>query len=252
MTDLGGKVALVTGGARGAGAEIARRFVADGARVVVADVLDDEGKQVADALGESAAYVHLDVTSEEQWADAVATAERTFGKLDVVVNNAGILAFALIEHCTLDDFKRVLDVNLVGTFLGIKTGVPALRRAGGGSIVNISSTEGLGGTAMVGAYTASKFGVRGITKAAALEVGAEGIRINSVHPGPIDTPMIRSMGLDDSTIGLLGEKVAGLKRVAQPHEVAAVVAFLASDDSSYCTGAEFVVDGGATSTAGFH
>ncbi len=252
MRRLEGRVALVTGAARGSGAAIAQRLVDEGAKVVVADVLDDDAKTTADALGESGYAVHLDVSDEAQWADAVAETERVFGKLDVLVNNAGILKFAAVADCTTEEFERILDVNLKGTFFGMRAAIPALRRAGGGSIVNISSTEGLGGTVGCGAYTASKFGVRGITKVAALELGKERIRVNSVHPGSIDTQMVRGVGVDDEGMKWLGKKVAGLKRVGQPHEVAAVVAFLASDDASYCTGAEFVVDGGATADAGFH
>ena len=247
---LAGKVALVSGGARGQGAAEARLLASRGARVVIGDLLDDEGKVLADELGEAAHYVHLDVTDEQQWVDAVAECERTFGRLDVLVNNAGILAFAIVEESSLDGFRKILEVNLVGTFLGMKAAIPALRRAGGGSIVNISSVEGLGGSIGCGAYTASKFGVRGLTKVAALEVGKDGIRVNSVHPGAIDTAMTRNAGLDDSGMKWAASKVP-LGRVGTSDDVAGLVAFLASDDSSYCSGAEFVVDGGATSSAGF-
>jgi 3alpha(or 20beta)-hydroxysteroid dehydrogenase len=247
---LEGKVAIVTGGARGMGAAEVRRLHADGAAVVAADVLDDEGKALADELGERARFLHLDVTSEEQWIAAVEQTEREFGRLDVLVNNAGILRFAAVADSTVEEFRQVLEVNLVGTFLGIKHAVPALRRAGGGSIVNISSTEGLAGTLFCGAYTASKFGVRGLTKVAALEHGGEKIRVNSVHPGGIDTPMTRAV-MGEEGRAYVASKVAGLKRMGEAEEVAGVVAFLASDDSSYCTGAEFVVDGGVTASAGF-
>lgn len=247
---LAGKVALVTGGSRGMGAATVVRLQAEGAQVLVADILDDEGKTLVDGLGERAHYQHLDVTSETDWEEAVATAERVFGKLDVLVNNAGILGFSTIEMTTLAEFQRLLDVNLTGVFLGMRSAIPALRRAGGGSIVNISSTEGLGGTFGCGAYTATKFGVRGITKVAALECGHEGIRVNSVHPGGIDTPMTRAV-MDEAGRAYVASKVAGLKRMGQPEEIASLVAFLASDDSSYCTGAEFVADGGVTASAGF-
>jgi len=250
MGKLDGKVALVSGGARGMGAAEVRRLHADGASVVAADVLDDDGKALADELGDRVRFVHLDVTSEEEWQSVVEQTERELGKVDVLVNNAGILKFNEIANTPLDEFRQVIDVNLIGVFLGMKTVIPAMKRAGGGSIVNISSTEGLAGTVFCGAYTASKFGVRGITKVAAIEYGGDKIRCNSVHPGGIDTPMTRAV-MDEEGRKYVGKKVAGLKRMGEAEEVASVVAFLASDDSSYCTGAEFVVDGGVTASAGF-
>jgi 3alpha(or 20beta)-hydroxysteroid dehydrogenase len=250
MASLEGKVALVTGGARGMGAAEVRRLHGAGASVVAADILDDDGKALADSLGERARYVHLDVTSEEAWFAVVAQVERELGHLDVLVNNAGILKFNALADTPLEEFRQVLDVNLIGTFLGMKAAIPAMKRAGGGSIVNISSTEGLAGTVFCGAYTASKFGVRGITKVAAIEYGADKIRVNSVHPGGIDTPMTRAV-MDEEGRKYVGKRVAGLKRMGEADEVAGVVLFLASDDSSYCTGAEFVVDGGVTASAGF-
>jgi 3alpha(or 20beta)-hydroxysteroid dehydrogenase len=250
MSDLTGKVALVSGGARGMGAAEVRRLHADGARVVAADILDDEGKALADDLGDQVRFIHLDVTSEEQWLSAVEQTEREFGRLDVLVNNAGILRFNALADTPLEEFRQILDVNLAGCFLGMKAAIPAMLRAGGGSIVNISSTEGLAATLFCGAYTASKFGVRGLTKAAAIEYGEKGIRANSVHPGGIDTPMTRDV-MGEEGRAYVASKVAGLKRMGQAEEVAAVVAFLASDDSSYCTGSEFVVDGGVTASVGF-
>jgi len=246
---LDGKVALVSGGSRGMGAATVRQFHAEGASVVAADVLDDDGKALADHLGDRVRFVHLDVTSEEQWQVAVEQTEREFGKLDVLVNNAGILKFNAIADTPLDEFRQVVDVNLVGVFLGMKAGIPALKRAGGGSIVNLSSTEGLGATVFCGAYTASKFGVRGITKVAALEYGGDGIRCNSVHPGGIDTPMTRAV-MDETGRKYVASKVP-LKRMGTAEDVANVVTFLASDESAYCNGGEFVVDGGVTSSAGF-
>lgn len=248
---LAGKVALVSGGARGQGAATVRRFVAEGARVVAADILDGPGRALAAELGDAALFVHLDVTDEGDWAAAVAAAVEAFARLDVLVNNAGILLMTPLESLSLAQFRKVLDVNLTGVFLGIRAAIPALRSAGGGSIVNISSVEGFGGTAGCAAYTASKFAVRGITKVAALELGGDGIRVNSVHPGAIDTSMMRDMGLDDTGMEWVGKRVAGLRRVGQPEEVVAMTLFLASDESSYCTGAEFLVDGGATAHAGF-
>ena len=250
MSRLEGRVALVTGGARGMGAAAVRRLHADGASVVAADVLDDDGKALADSLGDRARFVHLDVTNEQQWQDVVEQTVRELGGLNVLVNNAGILRFNEIANTPLEEFRQVLDVNLVGVFLGMKAVIPVMKQGGGGSIVNISSTEGLAGTVFCGAYTASKFGVRGITKVGAIEYGADKIRVNSVHPGGIDTPMTRAV-MDEEGRKYVGKKVAGLKRMGEADEVAAVVAFLASDDSSYCTGAEFVVDGGVTASAGF-
>jgi 3alpha(or 20beta)-hydroxysteroid dehydrogenase len=236
---LGGKVALISGAARGQGAVEARLFVAEGARVVVADVLDAEGEAVAAELGDAGRYVHLDVSQPDEWQAAVAGAEQAFGRLDVLVNNAGILRFASIENMPVEDYMQVVHVNQLGTFLGMKAAIPALRRAGGGSIVNISSIEGIlamGGTI---AYASTKFAIRGMTKVAALELGREGIRVNSVHPGTIRTPMTDEMG-DITPIA----RIIPLRRVGESEDVASVVLFLASDDSGYCTGAEFVVDGG--------
>jgi 3alpha(or 20beta)-hydroxysteroid dehydrogenase len=242
---LDGKVAIVTGGARGIGAAEATRFVAEGARVIVADVLDDEAAAVAGRLGDAAAAVHLDVTDPESWNSAVATAVDRFGHLDTLVNNAGIVRVGLIESMTVEDFRAVLEVNLVGTFLGIQAVVPALRDAGGGSIVNTSSTAGFLGYTGLGAYGASKFGVRGLTKTAAQELGGAGIRVNSIHPGGTDTPMVNSetFRLDPQT-AFVGQPIA---RIGQPEEIAALAVFLASDESSFSTGAEFIADGGALS-----
>jgi 3alpha(or 20beta)-hydroxysteroid dehydrogenase len=250
MSRLENRVALVTGGARGMGAAAVRRLHAEGASVVAADVLDDDGKALADSLDDRVRYLHLDVTSEEEWQSVVEQTVRELGGLDVLVNNAGILRFNEIAKIPLDEFRQVIDVNLVGVFLGMKTVIPVMKANGGGSIVNISSTEGLGGTVFCGAYTASKFAVRGITKVAAIECGADNIRVNSVHPGGIDTPMTRAV-MDEDGRKYVAKKVSGLKRMGEADEVAAVVAFLASDDASYCTGAEFVVDGGVTASAGF-
>src|SRR6187551_2853567 len=249
MGKLDGKVAIVSGGARGMGAAEVRRLHADGASVVAADILDDEGKALADELGDRVRYVHLNVTSEEQWQSAVEQTERDFGKLDVLVNNAGILVFNAIVDTPVEELRRVLEVNLVSAFVGMKTAIPAMRRAGGGSIVNISSTEGLGATVFCGAYTASKFGVRGITKVAAIEYGGEGIRANSVHPGGIDTPMTRAV-MDETGRKYVANKVP-LKRMGTAEDIADTVAFLASDESSYVNGAEIVLDGGVTAGVGF-
>jgi 3alpha(or 20beta)-hydroxysteroid dehydrogenase len=245
---LEGKGAIVTGGARGQGAAAGRRFVAEGARVLLGDIRDDEGKALADELGEAATYRRLDVGDEDAWQDAVAEVERRYGRLDVLVNNAGVLFFAPVADTALADYERLVRINQIGTFLGMKTAVPAMRRAGGGSIVNISSVEGLGGMPLLTAYAATKFAIRGMTKVVAMELGPEGIRVNSVHPGAIDTTMVSTaLGGIEVDTGLVGQRVA-LGRVGQADEVANVVTFLASDESSYCTGGEFVVDGGATAT----
>ena len=248
MGRLDGKVALITGAARGPGAAAARRFVDEGARVVAADVADELGEKLAAELGDACVYQHLDVTDEDAWPVATGRAAEAFGRLDVLVNNAGVLFFSALEQTKLADYERVIRVNQIGTFLGMRAAVGPLTEAGGGSIVNVSSVEGLAGMPFLTAYTASKFAIRGMTKVAALELGERGIRVNSVHPGAIDTAMITdALGGAPVDMGFVGKKVA-LGRVGQAEEIAALVAFLASDDSSYCTGSEFVADGGATAT----
>lgn len=246
---LEGKTALITGGARGMGAAAARLFVAEGAQVVLGDVLK-EVRETAAALGGSAFAVTLDVTDETAWRDAVAACEKHFGKLDVLINNAGILLMDELGKTTTEVYRKVNDVNALGCFLGMREAHPALKRAGGGSIVNLSSVEGLGGNRFLVAYTGSKFAVRGMTKAAAIELAPDGIRVNSVHPGGIDTPMVRHFVPDDKSMQWVGNQVP-MKRCGRPEEVAAAVAFLASDAASYITGAELAVDGGATCTSGF-
>jgi 3alpha(or 20beta)-hydroxysteroid dehydrogenase len=240
---LRGKVALITGGARGQGAAAARRFAAEGATVLITDVLD--GKELAGEIG--ATFVQHDVGSEEDWLRVAGVLREQHGRLDVLVNNAGLLHFSALADTTLADYERIIRVNQIGTFLGMRTAIP-LMRDGGGSIVNISSVEGLGGMPFLVAYASSKFAIRGMTKVAAMELGQHGIRVNSVHPGAVDTPMVSAalggVPIDNAPIG---SRVA-LGRVAKPDEVANMVLFLASDESSYCSGAEFVVDGGATAT----
>jgi 3alpha(or 20beta)-hydroxysteroid dehydrogenase len=241
--ELAGKVALISGAARGMGAEEARLFAREGARVVIGDVLDEEGEKVAAAIGEAAVYQHLDVTSESDWQAAIAKAESAFGRLDVLVNNAGILRYGALEHTSLEEYERVIRINQIGPFLGMKAAIPALRRAGGGSIVNISSLAGLHGIGGAVSYTASKFALRGMTKVAALELGRDGIRVNSVHPGGVETPMTRPFG-EATDPGSVRRYTTPIPRIGRPEEVANLVLWLASDKSSYCTGSEFVVDGG--------
>jgi 3alpha(or 20beta)-hydroxysteroid dehydrogenase len=241
MGRLDGKVAIITGAARGQGAAEARLFAAEGARVLVADVLDDEGKAVAAEIGDAAVYTHLDVTDEGQWADAVALAERTFGPVTVLVNNAGILLFQAVHKTELDDFDRILRVNVHGVFLGMKAVTPSMEKAGGGSIINISSTAGLQGLPYLAAYVASKWAVRGLTKSAAIDLGHKGIRVNSVHPGGIDTPMVAGTSADAPFY-----KRLPVARMGSADESARAVLFLASDEASYIAGAELAVDGGAT------
>ena len=244
--DVSGCVVLISGAARGQGAEEARWFVERGARVVLTDVLDDEGNALAHDLGGRARYAHLDVTVEEEWRAAVELAEGVFGLVTTLVNNAGIDREARIADETLSGFRRVIDVNLVGTFLGIKTAAPSLERAGGGSIVNISSISGMGGFDGSVAYGASKWAVRGLTKTAAADLAPSGIRVNSVHPGPIDTKMITDLGVSSDALLERNRTRLLIPRLGQPADVAATVVFLASDAASYITGAEFTVDGGWT------
>ncbi|HEB89311.1 MAG TPA: glucose 1-dehydrogenase [Deltaproteobacteria bacterium] len=241
--ELEGKVALISGAARGMGAEEARLFAREGAKVVLADVIDEEGGKTAAGIGDAALYVHLDVTSESDWQTAIARTEEVFGRLDILVNNAGILRFNLLEQTPLEEYELVVRINQIGPFLGMKAAVPALRRAGGGSIVNISSLAGMQGVGGAIAYTASKFAVRGMTKVAAIELGPAGIRVNSVHPGGVATPMTRPFGGEDESEDSSGYE-GPIARIGRPEEVANLVLWLASDRSSYCTGSEFVIDGG--------
>jgi 3alpha(or 20beta)-hydroxysteroid dehydrogenase len=236
MGRVDGKVALISGGARGMGAADARHLVAEGAKVVIGDILDDDGEALVDELGDSARYVHLDVTQPEEWKAAVATALGEFGKLNVLVNNAGIVALGPLKSIDLQKWQQVLDVNLTGTMLGIQAVIEPMTAAGGGSIINVSSIEGLRGAPWVHSYVASKWAVRGLSKSAALELAAQNIRVNSIHPGFIRTPMTKHLP-DDMVQAPLG-------RPGTPDEVATFVLFLASDESSFATGAEFVMDGG--------
>jgi 3alpha(or 20beta)-hydroxysteroid dehydrogenase len=247
---LDGKVALISGAARGMGASEADLFAREGAKVVLGDILDDVGEATLRAIrerGGEATYVHLDVTAEEQWRAAVALAEDRYGKLNILVNNAGIPQPRVsLEDMTEEQWDRVMAVNLKGTFFGTKTAIPALRRAGGGSIINTSSTAGIvasGGAA----YGASKGGVRLLTKTVAMLYAKDGIRCNSIHPGPVDTDTIRASQADPVAWAARVNSIP-LKRVGLPEEIAYGVLYLASDESLYVSGSELVIDGGLTAT----
>ncbi|MGE3535803.1 MAG: SDR family NAD(P)-dependent oxidoreductase [Candidatus Tectimicrobiota bacterium] len=246
---LAGKVALISGGARGMGAVEARLFAQEGARVVLGDVLEAAGRQVeADirAAGGEAIFVSLDVTNEADWQQAVQTAVRHFGKLDILVNNAGVSGHGRVEDTSADEWDRVMDINAKGVFLGSKTVIPAMRQAGGGSIINISSQLGLVGVDNSSPqYQASKGAVRLLTKATAIQYAAEGIRANSVHPGPIETPMTAERRSDPEMYRLTVGRVP-LGRYGRPEDVAYGVLYLASDEAAYVTGSELVIDGGWT------
>ncbi|RRQ25613.1 SDR family oxidoreductase [Rhodococcus sp. Eu-32] len=239
---LEGKVALVSGAAQGMGASHAREIVREGGKVVIGDINDAQGKLLADELGENARYVHLDVTSEEDWESAVAVAVDTFGGLNVLVNNAGIVNFGYLENYSLEQWNAILQVNLTGQFLGIKASRAALVEYAPSSIVNISSTAGITGSAGQHGYAASKFAVRGLTKTVAAELAGKNVRANSVHPGTIKTPMTE--GMDLSSLA------APIRRIGEDVEVSKLVVYLASDESGYSTGSEYLVDGGLVNCAG--
>ncbi len=246
---LENKVALISGGARGMGAVEARLFAAEGARVVIGDVLAEEGRQTEAAVNEAGGqcvFVRLDVTSEADWAGAVAAAVSRFGKLDILVNNAGVSTAGGIEELTVEAWERTMDINAKGVFLGTKAAIPEMRKAGGGSIINISSGAGIApapGTS--GAYAASKGAVRIFSKSTAVQYAGENIRCNSVHPGPIETPMLRSARGSGAQLDDTIERVP-LGRIGRPEEIAYGVLYLASDESSFVTGSELVIDGGRT------
>ncbi|MFF0425886.1 SDR family NAD(P)-dependent oxidoreductase [Streptomyces sp. NPDC004520] len=245
MGKLDGRVVLVTGAARGQGEQEVRLFAAEGAKVVLGDVLDEAGEALAKELGEErAAYVRLDVTSEDDWTAAVAAARERFGKIDGLVNNAGILRFNELVSTPLDEFRAIVSVNQTGCFLGIRTVAPEIAAAGGGTIVNTASYTGITGMAGVGAYAASKHAVLGLTRVAALELAAKGIRVNAVCPGAIDTPMSNPEGVDPAATAELYRKLVPLGRIGRPEEVAALALFLTGEDSAYITGQPFVIDGG--------
>jgi 3alpha(or 20beta)-hydroxysteroid dehydrogenase len=245
------KRAVITGGAQGQGEAIARAFVAEGASVIVADVADDAGEALAKELGDAATFTHLDVSDPGSWDALMSHAEADLGgAVDVLVNNAGILRFGEVDTMPLEDFDLVIGVNLRGCFLGMRAVAPAMKTNRHGSIINCSSVEGLAGMASLAAYTASKFAIRGMTKAAAVELGAHNVRVNSVHPGMINTPMTQVHGGDAAM--QYGATRIPLERVGTPADIAPLYVYLASDESSYTTGGEFAVDGGVTATHSFY
>ncbi|MFD7866213.1 SDR family NAD(P)-dependent oxidoreductase [Streptomyces sp. NPDC057682] len=253
MGKLDGRTVLITGAARGQGEQEARLFAAEGARVVIADVLDEQGAALAKELGEDVAlFTHLDVSREEDWQAAVAAAKDAFGRIDGLVNNAGILRFNELVSTPLEEFQQIVQVNQVGAFLGIRTVAPEIGAAGGGTIVNTSSYTGLTGMAGVGAYAASKHAVLGLTRVAAVELAGKGIRVNALCPGAVDTAMTNPAALDPGAdpeatkeaVDALYRKLVPLGRIGRPEEVAALALFLTSEDSSYITGQPFVIDGG--------
>lgn len=239
---LHGKVALITGGSRGMGAAHARACVAEGARVMIGDIVDDEGAALAEELGSAAHYVHLDVTRPDDWERAVAATVERFGKLNVLVNNAGILTAGPLTDYTLEQWDRTLAVNLTSQFLGIRAALDALTRSAPSSVINISSTAGLTAHPQLVGYCASKWGSTGLTKSVALELADRGIRVNAVHPGAVATPLTQAV----REITEADFEGSSLTRFARPAEVSTMIVHLASDDSSFSTGASFVVDGGMT------
>jgi len=246
---LDGKVALITGGAKGQGREEAKLFAKEGAKIVLGDILDNLGQEVAKDIqdtGGEATYVHLDVTNETDWKSSIKIILQKYGRLDVLVNNAGILIRKGIEDTTTEDWSRIMDINAKGAFLGIKSAIPVMRKSGGGSIINISSTAGLVASPSGSAsYTASKGAVRLLTKSTAIQYAHENIRCNSVHPGPIDTDMIQDSITDPTKLTERMERLP-MGRFGTAEEVAFGVLYLASDESSFVTGSELVIDGGHT------
>lgn len=253
MGKLDGRVVIVTGAARGQGEQEARLFAAEGAKVVIGDVLDDQGEALAKELGgDVAKYVHLDVGQEADWAAAVGAAKDAFGKIDGLVNNAGILRFNELVSTPLEEFEQIIRVNQIGCFLGIRNVAPEIGAAGGGTIVNTASYTAMTGMAYVGAYAATKHAILGLTRVAALELAAQNIRVNAVCPGAVDTPMTNPAQLDPTAdpteareaVAELYKKLVPLGRIGRPDEVAALALFLTGGDSAYITGQPFVIDGG--------
>ena len=235
-TRLSGKVALISGGSRGLGESHARALIAQGARVVVADILDDDGQALVAELGEASRYIHLDVTSRTEWAKAVAFTLQEFGALNVLINNAGIAHFSPVGEYKPEQWDTMIAINLTGVFNGVDASLPALKASAPSSIINVSSIAGLRGYSGLVGYNAAKFGVTGLTKSVALDVAQFGIRCNSIHPGVIDTPMTSNVGTR--------RKHVAMERTGRPEELSSLVVYLASDEASFCTGAELICDGG--------
>lgn len=241
------RTVLITGGTGGQGASHIRAFHAEGADVVIADIAEERGRELAASLGDRALFVRLDVSDERSWSAAVQVAEAHFGPLSVLVNNAGVQnPAALIENTERRVWDRILDINLTGSFLGIKAAAPSLRRGGGGVIVNIASTSGVGGTAFYAPYVAGKWALRGLTKTAALELGRDNIRVNAIHPGVVSTPFITepAVGSDAPISDFYSPEPFAIPRLGEPADITRALLFLSSDDASFATGAEFVIDGG--------
>ena len=243
---LENKVAIISGGSRGMGAFEAALFVQEGAKVIIGDVRDEEGRDLVRQIGTDVVYMHLDVTSESDWAAVVKEATDRYGKLDILVNNAGVSARGTIEEISVEDWDRVMGINAKGVFLGTRAAIPEMRKAGGGSIINISSQLGLVGMAESSPqYQSSKGAVRIFTKSAAIQYASVGIRVNSVHPGPIVTPMTEARRSDSSVQQVMVSRIP-LGRYGESEDVAYGVLYLASDESSFVTGSELVIDGGWT------
>jgi 3alpha(or 20beta)-hydroxysteroid dehydrogenase len=236
------RTVIVTGGARGMGASFARGFAAEGAKVVIADVLEQEGRRLAAELADHAIFSRLDVTSDRDWAATVAAGEDAFGPVSVLVNNAAIVRFGPITETEPEAWRQVIDINLTGTYLGIRAIVPSMRKAGGGAIVNISAAAGMTAQFGLASYVASKWGLRGLTKTAALELARDKIRVNSIHPGGIRTPM--TAGPDAAALAAAAVKDLAIPRIAEPEEITRLVLFVASDEAGFSTGSEFIADGG--------
>ncbi len=243
MKRLQGKTAIITGGAKGMGEATVRLFVEHGARVVIGDILDEAGAALANELGDGVEFVHLDVSNEDDWAEAVKAAE-ALGPLNVLVNNAAIMRMIALTDTSVDDFMQIVKINQLGTFLGMRAVTGPMKAAGGGSIINVSSIDGLHSQAGLTAYSSTKFAVRGMTKAAAIELGQYAIRVNSVHPGGIFTEMGGAGMISEEDLNKSVYRDFPIPRVGQPEEVAYVTLFLATDEATYSTGSEFVADGG--------
>ena len=251
MRGIEGKVAIVTGGSRGMGEATVRRFVEEGAKVVIGDILVEQGEILAKELGDNCVFMRLDVSDEDNWEQVVAATVEQWGTVDILVNNAGILSFAMTHKLDKAEYERLISVNQVGPALGMKHVAKVMAKQGTGAIVNVSSVEGMGAAPGTLPYSGTKFAVRGMTKAAAWDLGRKGIRVNSVHPGAIRTDMIAEAGGGNEESEAYMASKNALKRMGTPEDVAGVMVFLASDDAAFVTGAEVTVDGGVSSTSGF-